>query len=584
MVPETNMHMLPTTSTAAAADATVTTKSSSSSLFGAVMKNVGAPLTPQKQHSTVLDFLNSVTSPFRFQQPSHTQQQQHQQSPLVAARSEWHETTVFNVTDWTLKQKLVLDCQPALFLGSSSVANARVVRQATSLFLTSETTTNTTTDSAGDVDFNVQWQSALFYWKYNPSLVSQQQQQQHQRKQQQQFIQPQPSAETFQTSTTLKPTSKSTSNMPPPHRPHAIILTRSQQRRDWQQAFQSLFFIWMQQRQDAFYARSHDHVALFRSNTKIVLSSCSDAFRTLLQARGVTIMQTTTAAEPIVALTETTISTTPTKSNFATSTTSTSDASPNLKAELDALRQSQVFGQTVGADVSILMKGKRHSVRSSQSARIPPLVIAGVDDCMAFYEVYYNCCGQVHTGSDSSGSGGANTTTTASNNNNDAKLPQLIGRKLGPFAHASLETLNVVQKRQFPHETAAGGSMLEVNGTILPCAMRELVCAAVAGMQHGEEHNNNTMTTQHNVSLFSPGGVTPVGSQHVIVRCTVQDGMEAASSLSNKLSNNTSKWMNDGTDEACCRSGEYLSVAVWDSSRPNTMTYKLDHAAGNLLG
>jgi len=64
-------------------------------------------------------------------------------------------------------------------------------------------------------------------------------------------------------------------------------------------------------------------------------------------------------------------------------------ASPNIQAELVALRRAQAFGQNVGADVSVQVhpRGSNNTLPSRSPKRIPPLYMTGVDDCAAFFEV-----------------------------------------------------------------------------------------------------------------------------------------------------------------------------------------------------
>ena len=80
--------------------------------------------------------------------------------------------------------------------------------------------------------------------------------------------------------------------------------------------------------------------------------------------------------------------------------TSATPPSPAAAAELAALRRAHVFGNTVGADVSVSFRaGQRTTFDIAQQrrawAQVPALRVAGVDDCAAVAEYYANTHGQV---------------------------------------------------------------------------------------------------------------------------------------------------------------------------------------------
>jgi hypothetical protein len=249
------------------------------------------------------------------------------------------------------------------------------------------------------------------------------------------------------------------------------------------------------------------------------------------------------------------------------------DASPAVKAELAALRRAQVYGQTVGADVSITTK-PRSNVRFRSPKGIPPLVVSGEDDCAAFFEVYLNSLGQIGSGTPQA--------WHASDLPHD--VPRLLCRKLGPFLHSSMQSLDLKKKRSDSLAKSGGSSSeehvsIELRGILLPCAVRDLICAIINGM------------------LASETEINSAESQNLIVRTTTYDG-EELQAIQGAIGSHSSTWLNskanvwgrlqegheDGKAVQQCRYGEVLMMAVWDSIRPSALAYKLDYKTATLLG
>jgi hypothetical protein len=249
------------------------------------------------------------------------------------------------------------------------------------------------------------------------------------------------------------------------------------------------------------------------------------------------------------------------------------DASPAVKAELAALRRAQVYGQTVGADVNITTK-PRTNMRLRSPKGIPPLVVSGEDECAAFFEVYLNSLGQIGSGTPQA--------WHASDLPHD--VPRLLCRKLGPFLHSSMQSLDLKKKRADSLAKSDGSSdehvSIELRGILLPCAMRDLICAVINGMLASETEINNAES-----------------SQNLIVRTSTYDGQELQA-IQGAIGSHSSVWLNSKADVwghlregyenvkavQQCRYGEVLMMAVWDSTRPSALAYKLDYKTATLLG
>ena len=113
--------------------------SASSSLFGAVMKNVSQqqqqqhPSTPRQPSFQLgspggfqlMDFVNSVTSPFAAKKSATTPGRTAPQTPRH--QIEWHSTTLakknncMRLIDWTLQSNLQIHCEPSLPVDDNSV-------------------------------------------------------------------------------------------------------------------------------------------------------------------------------------------------------------------------------------------------------------------------------------------------------------------------------------------------------------------------------------------------------------------------------------------------------------------------------
>jgi len=431
--------------------------------------------------------------------------------------------------------------------------------------------------------------------------------------------------------------------------------------REWREAVRSLYMIWMERIRQLnailrgrnrsssssldecwvqqicdlyFYGTGQGHTVLFRVGVErhfqqqddgstttlrlvpeIVLSSSTLALREKLRSMGVTLMLLDSwhgmkgefEEEAMVRSTQSMAA-----AAAEASARQLEDSSPNIKAELVALRRAQVFGQTVGADVSVQVHAKKNgsnNLPSRSPKRIPPLYMTGMDDCAAFFEVYYNTCGQMGMGK--LGSGNNN------NNNNNKKahglshdVPLLLCRKLGPFLHATIQSVRSstrtsktfggggVKDHQQPPATTS--SIIELQGHLLPCAVRDLVCASVNAMLADDSRRKVESEACEKKN-------ETVGSHHFTVRPTAYAGEEAsggtATTLGSSIGTHCSKGLNgaysvlmacsdvncddeEGDDESTqyCRHGELLMLAAWDIQRPKSLAYKLEHVSGSLLG
>lgn len=386
-------------------------------------------------------------------------------------------------------------------------------------------------------------------------------------------------------------------------------------KREWQEAFGSLYNKWIQhvrrladEWQDEelgggwnevadtyFYASGKGHTILFRAGANLVeqgsgpaetqlvpeilISSSTRQVREKLRSMGVKLFLLEGWEDAEGEFHEGVIHPSQTQAGEQLGV----DASPALKAELAALRRAQVFGHTVGPDVSVTTK-RRSGPRSRPPKSIPPLVVSGEDDCSAFFEIYLNTLGQI----------GAGTPQAWHASDLSQDIPRLLCRKVGPFLHSSMQSLDLRKKQSVSladNDQTANDKQIstELRGILLPCAVRDLVGAAVGSMIADEsqmdEHRDNSPKDKTNAE------------NHLVVRAGTFEGDEAPA-IQGTIGSHSSVWFNGKTDMwgqiqggyedskavQGCLYGEVLMMAVWDGSRPSALAYKLDYIAATLLG
>ena len=239
------------------------------------------------------------------------------------------------------------------------------------------------------------------------------------------------------------------------------------------------------------------------------------------------------------------------------------DETEAVHEELEALRRAQAHGETAGADVSISTKTKA-TTKSPRS--VLPLCLIGEDDCATFFEFYLNTLGGRYR--------------SWINGNGD--VPLLLSRKVGPFMHASMQSLVVSSRRQArqAHEKSGDDhhhAAIELRGPILPCAVEEVVCYAASRMMKDVEDKGGA----------SSGQADDVGSHYFVVQAQPHDGDEYPNADSATTGTAGSRWLNEGSDiyenlssngdkPSGCEQGEVVSMVVWDIARPKMIAYKTD--------
>ena len=252
-----------------------------------------------------------------------------------------------------------------------------------------------------------------------------------------------------------------------------------------------------------------------------------------------------------------------------TEPTGSGSTSPNVMAELIALRRQQMTRWRVGPDIAVMMKPKSRSHLNQYTPSpkgVPPLRVTGKEQCATFFDLYYHSLGQV---------GATNYVENFRVKELTFDIPLLICRKIGPSLHASIQS-NDVTKREPPVGTdkMSSNATLDLSGYFLPCAIRDLTCAMVDAMQ---VRKNASDDVDHGHDAC-----------HFVIQTTVHPGNElknvsglgAIGTQCSKRLNGSWNFLDavsDKIDIQCCHHDEVLRLAVWDESRPTSLAIKLHH-------
>lgn len=616
-------------------------RNQSSSLFGAVMKNIHHPnpSTPAKkcinkfaispggfQLQNLISGLGD--SPLCIKTPgkksasaSKMSTPSSQTSSMMMTTTprrdiDWHECAITSrqvgLLDWTLKQSLEFQFQSScsILLENSTTPSLETMRDFLRGF-----------DDKVDVSKEtpmVDWNASLLFWQH-PAIYPFPKEFMSNERPSKDIISLAENSNTTGDNSRSSSSQWMMSSMPPPRKIQqqqqraftSVAMTGTKRRmedsksiwkirqNEWQESFRSLYFNWLDRIRELdgkiqqvqkrmqpdeiadtyFYACGKGHTILFRARVdklvdgelsvvpEIVLSSSTLSLREKLRSMDVKLWLLERWGNQTGEFQESYLQT---PAGTAVNNKENNDESPNIKMELMALRRAHVFGETVGADVSVLLKAKKSNLWSTHSTKqIPPLCVRGIDDCASFFEIYLNRCGRIASFHEQL------TPEQWSD------VPLLMCRRLGPFLHATMKSL-CVTRRQASGSTTEGYSSMHVDGILMPCTVRKLLCAAVGVMQVAAHSCQKPAETRNEDN--------PVGTQNFVVQVTTHDGEENARKIgTGMIGSQSSKRFNGGKDFLCavescnniqkCHYNESLEVAVWDITRPTSLAYKLEHSA-----
>ena len=293
--------------------------------------------------------------------------------------------------------------------------------------------------------------------------------------------------------------------------------------------------------------------------------------------------------------------------------------SPMVEEELAALRRAQVFGQTVGADVTISIKPNKAATGPKLVLKaVPPLFVTGWDDCAAFFEVYMNlgssCITAYKTESENE-TARSDKLDEKTKKNRQSKftkatswklpddVPLLVCRGVGPFLNSAMKSLTV---RGDPHspkkhkqEIASHeddqpeqdyASLEILGGPILPCAILDCFRGVIQTMVVDKQQHSSATETDDDASDED----ALVGSHNLVLHSFQPEYADGdaeerfpksliGSSRTESLNHCSvdQRDMNEDEGEGprgprVVRSGHVLGMAVWDILHPQAMAYKMD--------
>lgn len=338
-----------------------------------------------------------------------------------------------------------------------------------------------------------------------------------------------------------------------------------------------------------FYCIGCDHSVLFRADLSnednkndgsiyaipvVLISSTSDSFRKKLEENGLNTndnnnFQLLESIEERNAREKLKIAAAAKKSK-SIAITDISLLSPTLKADLEALRKAQAYGESAGADITVQLK--KPSIKTQddclKSNLSKAVRISGWDNVSLFFEVYVNEYGAVNS--------------KGSNDNDEkiaptkSRLPMLICRHgLGPFQHASSKNIRSfpVEKENVSENSASRTNAIDICGILLPCAIRQLLL--VARNQILEEETQKQLNGDEEQNSHQQQN----SSRYVVLNSSrtnkpLSDPLMFG--LNETLVFNQGRKKKDSIFE--CPNGKVISMALWDTSREEVAACKIDDA------
>jgi len=288
--------------------------------------------------------------------------------------------------------------------------------------------------------------------------------------------------------------------------------------------------------------------------------------------------------------------------NDSDETTIAEDAE-SVHAELNAIKHADDEKGKVTVEVKKRKQRPRYdaATMSSRTNTLPPLFVSGEDDCAAVYELFMNTYGLSAVVQETEG---VKTNVVA-----PIDVPLLLCRSLGSSCtHTTLRTLSLssrrdcaymnqaygnstaggmlIQQQQLSSGATAAKATMELRGPILPCALRDLTCAAVNLMLLDKSKQGGSRP------LGSINDVSTASSHQFAMFMQAYDGERSISTVSNKATGSSSSIHFNGSGISLlprqedhdidadastawheCRQGDCINVLVWDISRKSVVSF-----------
>ena len=252
-------------------------------------------------------------------------------------------------------------------------------------------------------------------------------------------------------------------------------------------------------------------------------------------------------------------------------------------ADLRALREAN-NSSTDNRPTEVEVTQQKKVQSDTKASSIPPLHVSGDDDCDLLYDILLNTCGFSVIGS-------------YGNWQFQHDVPLLLCRSIGPCLNTVLKTLSVSACRDNMYWNQVNGtegsgeksseSVMELYGPILPCSLRDLMCASINWTtvdQKAEENNMFDAPTQPMNGNHNNDSENKDTSRQVTMFIQAHEGetISAASSTGSSSSSffNNGSILGDLNEFKTrdlqwneCIEGEGLRSLVWCNSRSTELSY-----------
>lgn len=249
-------------------------------------------------------------------------------------------------------------------------------------------------------------------------------------------------------------------------------------------------------------------------------------------------------------------------------------------ADLRALREAN-FSSKDNRPTEVEVTQKKKAQNGGDASSVPPLYVSGDDECAIVFELLLNTCGL-------SVSGHFGCWQFLQHD-----VPLLLCRSIGPCLNTVLKTLSISARRdnvywnqlnsQEGQKEINSDSVMEIYGPILPCSLRDMMCATINWVTLDEKLDEYSVFDAPTQPMNGKGGDSDSKMERRQVSMFLQAhegeypvalpmSTGTASSYSFNGSNlPISNELNDGWNE--CINGEGLNSLVWNAARSTELSY-----------
>ncbi|KAL7514725.1 hypothetical protein ACHAXN_012045 [Cyclotella atomus] len=249
-------------------------------------------------------------------------------------------------------------------------------------------------------------------------------------------------------------------------------------------------------------------------------------------------------------------------------------------ADLRALREAN-YSSKDNRPTEVEVTQKKKAQGGGHASSVPPLYVSGEDECAIVFELLLNTCGLTV-------SGHFGCWQFLQND-----VPLLLCRSIGPCLNTVPKSLSISARRDNVYWNQLNGqegqnesnseSVMEIYGPILPCSLRDMMCATINWVTLDEkldEYSAFDAPTQP-MNSKGNGSDSKAESRQVSMFLQAHEGeypvalpMSTGTASSYSFNGSIlpiSNESNDGWSE--CSAGEGLNSLVWNAARATELSY-----------